>query len=68
MVKSVTFCKLNFTFLIKSLESKKKKLTLTSFYYLSGEMWLGNSWKVICIDQSKLHNFSHTGKFKNVSK
>lgn len=38
MVKSVTFCKLNFTFLIKILERKKKKLTLTSFYYLSGEI------------------------------
>ena len=39
---------------------KKKKRALTSFYYVSREIWLSNSKKLICIDLSKL------GKFKNV--
>ena len=39
------------------IKSKKKKLALTSFYYVSREIWLGNSKKLICIDQSR---FSHT--------
>ena len=46
-------------FSIKSLKSKKKKLTLTSFYYVSWEIWLGNSEKLICIDQSGFY-VSHT--------
>ena len=29
--------------LITSLKSKKKKLALTLFYYVSREIWLGNS-------------------------
>ena len=50
-VKTVTLYK-KLYFFIKSLESKKKKLALTSFYYVSREIWLGNSKKLICIDQS----------------
>ena len=37
MVKTIKLCKINFTFFMKSLESKKKKLTITSFYYLRRE-------------------------------
>ena len=44
---------------VKSLKSKKKKLALTLFYYVSREIWLGNSKKVICIDQQD-SIFSHT--------
>ena len=35
MVKTVTLFKLNFDIFTKSLESKKKKLTLTSFHILT---------------------------------
>ena len=38
----------------KSLKNKKKKLTLTLFDYVSGEIW-GNSKNLICIDQSGLY-------------
>ena len=55
----------NFAFFIKSLKSKKKKLALTSFYYVSREMWLDNSKKLICIDQSRFYIFSHPREFKN---
>ena len=41
------------------------KLALTSFYYVSREIWLGNSKKVICIDQSRFYIFPHTQEFKN---
>ena len=44
---------------MKSLKSKKKKLALTLFYYLSQEMWLSNSRKLIYTDQSRFYNFSH---------
>ena len=44
---------------VKSLKSKKKKLALTLFYYVSREIWLGNSKKLICIDQSRFYIFSH---------
>ena len=43
MVKTVTIYKK--LFFIKSLKSKKKKLTLTLLYYVSREIWLGNSKK-----------------------
>ena len=56
----------NFIFLIKSLKSKKKKLSLASFYYASREIWLGNSKKLICIDQSRFYIFAHPLEFKNV--
>ena len=42
----------------KSLKSKKKRLALTFFYYFSREIWLGNSKKLICIDQSRFYIFS----------
>ena len=51
---------------VKSLKSKKKNLALTLFYYVSREIWLGNSKMLICIDLSRLHIFSHPREFKNV--
>ena len=45
-----------FDFFIKSLKNTKKKLVLTSFYYVSWQIWLGNSKKLICIDQSRLYS------------
>ena len=51
----------------KSLKSSKKNLALTLFYYVSREMWLGNSKKLICIDQSRFEIFSHPREFKNVN-
>ena len=50
-VKTVTLYTKLFFFFIKSLKSKKKKLALTSFYYVGHEIWLRNSKKLICIDQ-----------------
>ena len=52
--------------LIRVLKSKKKKLALALFYCLGQETWLDESWKLICINQSRLCNFSHVEKFKNV--
>ena len=54
------------TFFIKSLKSKKKKMALTSFYYVSREIWLVNSKKLTSIDQSRFYIFSHPREFKNV--
>ena len=51
---------------VKSLKSKKKKLALTLFYYVSREIWLDNSKKLICIDQLRFYIFSHPREFKNV--
>ena len=51
---------------VKSLKSKKKKLALTLFYYVSREIWLGNSKNLICIDQSRFYIFSHPREFKHV--
>ena len=53
-------------FYIKSLRCKKKKLALTSIYYITREIWLDNSKKLICINESRFHIFSHPYKFKNV--
>ena len=50
---------------VKILKSKKKKLALTLFYYVSQEIWLGKSKKFICIDQSRLYIFSHPRELKN---
>ena len=47
-VKTVTLCKISFIFFLK------KRLALTSFYYLSQEIWLGDPWKLICRDQLRL--------------
>ena len=49
-VKTVTLYKKLFSF-IKSLKSKKKKkLALTLFHYVSWEIWLASSKKLIHID------------------
>ena len=53
--------------MVKSLKSEKKKLALTLFYYVSREIWLANSKKLICIDQSRFEIFSHPREFKNVN-
>ena len=39
---------------VKSLKSKKKKLALTSLYYVSQEIWLDNSKKLIYIDRGSI--------------
>ena len=44
MVKTVTISK-KLYFFIKRL--KRKKLALTAFYYVSPEIWLGNSKMLI---------------------
>ena len=46
-------------FFIRSLKSKKKKLPLTSFHYVSWEIHLYNSKKLICIDHQD-STCSHT--------
>ena len=43
---------------VKSLKNKRKKLALTLFYYASREIWLGNSKKLICMDQSRFYIFT----------
>ena len=48
------------------LKSKKKKLALTSFYWLRQKTWLGDSWKLTYINQSRFYNFFHVGKLKNI--
>ena len=53
-------------FSIKSLKSKKKKLGLTFFYYVIRELWLANSKKLICVDQSRFYIFSQPRELKNV--
>ena len=65
MVKTVTLDKKRY-FFIKSLKSKEKKLALASLYYVSREIWFGNSKKLICIDQSRFYIFSHPREFKNI--
>ena len=51
-------------FFIKGLKSKKKKLALTLFYYVSREIWLGNSKFLICRDQSRFNIFSRLLEFE----
>ena len=55
----------NFIFSIVLKKSKKKKLSITLFYYISWEIWWGNSKKLICIDKSRFYNFLHPQGFKN---
>ena len=43
---------------MESLESRKKNLALTLLYYLSQELWLGKSRKLVCTNQSRFYNFS----------
>ena len=57
----------NLIFFIKSLKSKEKKLALAPFYYVSREIWLGNSKRLICIDQSRFYIFSYPQEFKNIT-
>ena len=57
--------KIYFSF-IRVLKNKIKKLPQTLFYCLGQETWLDDSWKVIYINQSRLCNFFHVGKLKNV--
>ena len=52
--------------LIRVLKSKKKKLGLTSFYWLGQATRLDDSWKLIYINQSKFYNFFQAGKFRDV--
>ena len=52
--------------ILNRVKSKKKRLALTSFHYVSREISLGNSKKLICIDQSRFYIFSHPRQFKNV--
>ena len=51
-------------FLRKIVKSKKKKLALTSFDFLTQEISLGNSWKLICMDLSKM--FLITSKYFSI--
>ena len=51
---------------IKSIKSNKKNLALTLFYYLSREIWLDNSKKLMIMDQSRFYIFSHAREFKDV--
>ena len=44
----------------------KKKLAVTLFYYISRKIWLGNSKKLICRDQSIFCICSPLREFKNV--
>ena len=52
--------------LVRVLKSKKKKLALTLFCCLGQETWLYDLSKLIHINQSRLYNFFHVGKFKNI--
>ena len=45
---------------VKSLKSKKKKLALTLFYYVSREIWLGNSKNLFFAQTSQDSAFSQT--------
>ena len=40
-------------FLMKSNEEKEADITVISFYHVSREIWLGNSRKLLSVDQSK---------------
>ena len=55
---------------VEDPKSKKKDavyaIKRTLFYYVSQEIWLGNSKKLMCIDQSKFYIFSYPREFKNV--
>ena len=47
---------------MKSLKSNKKKLPITSFYYVSQGIWLGNSRKKIFAKTNKNFTVSRTSK------
>ena len=52
-------------FFTKSL-IQEMNLAIISSYNVSQEIWLGNSKKLIYIDQSRLYIFSHPREFENV--
>ena len=55
-----------FLFFRYVFKNKNKKMTQTLFYYVNREIWLVNSKRVICINQSRFYIFSHPREFKNV--
>ena len=65
-VKTTTLYK-KLYFFIKNLKSKKRKLALTSFYYVGWEIWLSNSKKLICIDQSRFYHTGENSKIFNIT-
>ena len=65
MVIFTTLFKLKFIFTLIKFLKRQKKLALTSFYCLVQEEWLDDSWKHICLTQSRFYNYLHVEKFKN---
>ena len=53
-------------FFIKSLKKQEKEADTNFLYYGSGEIWLDNSKKRVCIDRSRFHIFKHPWDFKSV--
>ena len=50
----------NSFYFIKFLKNNQKELALPSFYYPCKGIWLGCSWKHICIHQSRSWHFWHS--------
>ena len=50
----------NSFYFIKLLKNNQKELPLPSFYYPCKGIWLGSSWKHICIHQSRSWHFWHS--------
>ena len=50
----------NSFYFIKFLKNNQKELALPSFYYPCKGIWLGSSWKHICIHQSRSWHFWHS--------
>ena len=63
-LKCIEIITVKLYFVVKSLKSKKKKLALTSIYYVNWEIWVGNSKNFICT--SGFYIFSYPQQFKNV--
>ena len=55
-----------FYFCIKVWNSKKTNVALTLLNCFGQEIWQSDSWKPVCIDQSRFYNFSQAGELKNV--
>ena len=53
-------------FYIKVWNSKKTNVALTLLNCFSQEIWQSDSWKPVCIDQSRFYNFSQAGELENV--
>ena len=62
----MTLCKLNTIFCDKKSKSQEKEAGTNLIYYLGLDIWLNNSWKLICIDQSWFHYHSQPRELKNV--